>query len=110
VNETIRAYLQRRVRWLFALTVCGWALIPICMALLHDKVPYLAFLGMTLFGGGIVGLNFLIKCPRCSANLGRTIAMSLALGWGGSPINFCPHCGVRLDEPRAQQSQISPIS
>ena len=41
---------------------------------------------------GIAGSNFFIKCPRCSANLSREQMK------GQSKRNFCPGCGVSLDE------------
>ena len=51
--------------------------------------------------GALVAMQRGIKCPKCKAKLGQTIAMSLAFSWGSGPkVNFCPFCGVNLDEPR----------
>jgi hypothetical protein len=59
--------------------------------------------GFALFFGAILALQRLVKCPNCKARLGQTIAMPLALSWGSGPkVNFCPFCGVNLDEPVPQ--------
>ena len=114
MNDTIRAYIKRRVRWLFAVGVFGWLVFPLSAFLRHDEPggklgPALPAVGMLVFVGAILALNWAIKCPRCRANLGRTIAMPLGLSWGsGAKINFCPYCGVNLDEPRAPHTPAAP--
>ena len=122
MNETIRAYLKRRVRWIFAVGVLGWLTFPLT-GILRPGEPgnkmgaALPALGMLVFAGAILALNWAIKCPRCRANLGRTIAMPLGLSWGSGPkISFCPYCGVNLDEsrvkqaPAGQHAPVDPIS
>jgi hypothetical protein len=55
---------------------------------------------MIVFMGAILALNYLVKCPKCANNLGRTIALPVGLSLGtGRKIKFCPYCGVSLDEP-----------
>jgi hypothetical protein len=106
MNATIRAYLKRRVRRCFAVAIGGWLLIALSGAFaknLPPNIPAFAFplVGFVMFGGSILALQRIARCPRCQANLGQTIAMPLALSWGSGPkINFCPYCGVNLDEPR----------
>jgi hypothetical protein len=57
--------------------------------------------GFVMFGGAILALQWIVRCPKCKARLGRTIAMPVAFGWGSGPkVNFCPYCGVSLDEAR----------
>lgn len=65
-----------------------------------------------MFGGAMFAMQRIVKCPKCKANLGRTIAMPLSLSWGSGPkINFCPYCAVSLDEPATQsQGQKPPLS
>lgn len=121
MNQTIRDYIKRRVRVLFALGVLGWLTFPLSGLLRHDEPGNkagvaLPALGMLLFLGAILALNWLVKCPRCRANLSRTIAMTVGLSWGSGPkVNFCPYCGLSLDEPRekhiptAQQAPYNPI-
>jgi hypothetical protein len=114
MNETIRAYLKRRVRWISAVGLLGWLVFPLTAIVLprepgHNIGGTLPAFGGLLFAGAIIALNWAIKCPRCCANLGRTIAMPLGLSWGSGPrINFCPYCGVGLDEPRVKQTSASP--
>jgi hypothetical protein len=122
MNPTIRDYIKRRVRWLFAMGVLGWLTFPLSAIVRHDQpgnkiTAALPALGMLVFIGAILALNWAIKCPRCRANLGRTIAMPLGLSWGSGPrINFCPYCGTNLDEPRDKQTSadqrtsLNPIS
>jgi hypothetical protein len=120
--QTIRDYLKRRVRWIFAVGVLGWLALPLSGVLRHEEPgnqagAALPALGMLVFLGAILAFNWAIKCPRCRANLGRTIAMTVGLSWGSGPkVNFCPYCGVNLDEPRVklassgQHVPLNPIS
>jgi hypothetical protein len=60
----------------------------------------LPVVGFVMFGGAILALQWAVKCPKCLAKLGRTVAMPIAFSWGSGPrINYCPYCGVQLDEP-----------
>jgi hypothetical protein len=105
MNQTIRSYIAARVRWCLAFAVVGWLLIPLAATLgksLPDNVPQGAFvlLGFLVFGAAILAMQWLVTCPKCKAKLGKTIAMPLAVSWGSGPkVNFCPYCGVNLDEP-----------
>jgi hypothetical protein len=119
MNQTIRDYIKRRVRWLFAVGALGWLSFPLSQ--LIGRGPFgdaLPALGMLVFVGAILALNWAIKCPRCRANLSRTIAMTVGLSWGwasGPTVKFCPYCGVNLDEPcdkqaaPGQQTPFNPI-
>jgi hypothetical protein len=104
VNESIRDYLKRRVRWCLALAFAGWLVFALSAAAAHGKPdPALIALGFTLFGGAIAAMQWTIKCPKCGAKLGQTIAMQVAFSWGSGPqVGYCPFCGVNLDEPRPQ--------
>ena len=68
--------------------------------------------------GATIALGFLIvlaaalatrfiKCPKCSTRLGQQVAMHIALPAGRARFNFCPYCGVSLDEapPNAHITQ-----
>jgi hypothetical protein len=111
MKGTIRDYLKSRVRRCFAVAIAGWLLIALGASFAKDLPPdippfALPIVGFVLFGGSILALQRIAKCPKCKANLGQTIAMPLALNLGSGPrINFCPYCGVSLDEapPVAQQ-------
>ena len=110
MNETIRDYIKRRVRWWFAAAVLAWFAMPLTASLWKGpgKRPLLLF-GMALFLGAILGLQLFVRCPKCAARLGRTIALPVGFGLGSRrQVNFCPYCGVNLDAPRPQLT--SPIS
>lgn len=100
VHPTIREYLTRRVRWTFAVAFGGWLVIALSLSLSNGGPdPIVAALGFALFLGAILSLQFAVRCPKCSARLGQTIAMPLALSWGSGPrVSFCPYCGVNFDE------------
>ena len=102
MNETIRAYLTRRVRWCLANVVGGWVVF-ILSGIVAERSPnpIVLALGALMFGGGAFALQW-IKCPRCSVRLGQ-IAITLGIPGLKPKPNFCPYCGVSLDEPRAKQ-------
>jgi hypothetical protein len=112
-TTTIRQYIQRRVWWCAGIALAGWLTIALGSAFarsLPDGVPQAAIpiLGFALFGGAILAMQRVLKCPKCNAQLGRTIAMPVAFSWGSGPkVNFCPFCGVNIDEPVPQPQ--SPI-
>jgi drug/metabolite transporter (DMT)-like permease len=105
MNETIRTYIRRRVWWCLGVGFAGWLLIPLGGVIAKSlptplPVETLSFAGVLVFAGAMLVMQRIVKCPKCSAKLGRTIAMPLAFSWGSGPkIGFCPYCGVNLDEP-----------
>jgi hypothetical protein len=105
MQDTIRQYVKRRVRWCTAVGVSGWLMLPLGAAVarsLPDAIPQGAIpvVGALVFFGAILTLQWLVKCPQCRANLGRTVAMPIAFSWGSGPkVNYCPYCGVQLDRP-----------
>ncbi len=114
MSGTIRDHIKSRVRLCFAFAIGGWLLIALGGALassLPDSVPRAALplAGFLLFGGSLLAMQWTVRCPKCKAKLGQTIAMPLAFSWGsGSKVNFCPFCGVNLDEPRPQPQAPAP--
>jgi hypothetical protein len=108
VNRTIRQYLQRRIRLALAVVVCAWAFLPINEWLAHERPnPILMMAGFGAFGAALLFIIW-VRCPRCRARLGQSIAMPLALSWGTPRINFCPYCGVNLEEPLEAGPRIHP--
>jgi hypothetical protein len=106
MNQTIRDYLKGRIRWCLACAVGGWLLIALGGGLAAHLPagiprPAIPLLGFAVFFGAILAMQRSIRCPKCEARLGQTIAMPLAFNFGSGPrVNFCPFCGVNLDEPR----------
>ena len=105
MKQTIRHYIKRRVWWCAAAAIGGWLLFALGGAVardLPDGIPRAAIpiAGFLLFGGAILAMRRIVRCPKCKARLGQTIAMPVAFSWGSGPkVGFCPHCGVNLDEP-----------
>ena len=101
MSETIRDYIKRRVRWLMAIGLAAWLSIPLWMAATHDPAqPYVPFVAITVFGSAVLGMQFFVRCPRCKARLGQ-IGMQIGISFLKPTVNFCPYCGVSLDEPRS---------
>jgi len=105
MSGSIRQYIKRRVWWCAAVALGGWLMIPlggVIVKNLPDGPVRIALpvVGFVMFGGAILALQWAVKCPKCMAKLGRTVAMPIAFSWGSGPkINYCPYCGVNLDEP-----------
>jgi hypothetical protein len=106
-TQTIRQFLAGRKRKLiFVLIVC-WLGIFVPMAVGADRYPappWLAIVSVVFFAGAmaaIIGILFFIRCPRCKGLLGTNNAPLIRnwIGVLGRRINFCPYCGVSLDEP-----------
>ena len=106
MDKTIRNLVRRRVRGLAAAGFSGWLLFALSGALSGGTAkghppPVLVICGFVLFGGAILCLQLWVTCPKCSRRLGQTIAMPVAFGGRKAP-NYCPFCGVSLDEPMPQ--------
>jgi hypothetical protein len=115
MNETIRDHIKRRVWWCLGVGFAGWLLIPLGAEIaksLPERIPAatLSCGGVIVFAGAMLVMQRIVKCPKCNAKLGRTIAMPLAFNWGSGPkINFCPYCAVNLDEPLPRAAAAGPI-
>jgi hypothetical protein len=102
---TIRDYIRRRMWTWGAVALGSWVLVAFGAAISKGGEngalrPLLPLVGFAGFASAIVAMQFFVKCPKCRARLAQTIAMYVAFQWGGKrPVNFCPFCGVNLDEP-----------
>jgi hypothetical protein len=105
MNESIRSVLKRRVRWCMAIGIGGWLLIATSVSARIDN-PAIQVAGFLIFGGAILTLQWVIKCPRCSVRLGQ-LAMTLGVPGLKPQPNFCPYCGVSLDEPRSPRASVA---
>jgi hypothetical protein len=101
-SQTIRDYIKRRVRLAFAAAFAAWLSIPLFVFANKGKEPIpvvLVAVAIPVFFGVILYMTWFLRCPRCRANLGQTVAVPIAFRWGRRKMNFCPYCGVSLDEP-----------
>jgi len=98
---TIRDHLAKRKRFFIGLAVVSWLGAGGSMFLAASGAfPWLFLVFFLGFGAAIIGIMFFLKCPRCGGPIGATNATLIA---SHMPlvrrINFCPYCGVSLDEP-----------
>jgi hypothetical protein len=105
LGVTIREYIKRRVRLAMGIGIGSWVLLAVVgplgaggYRLVQSMLPFFAIIGAIGFGGAIISIMF-IRCPKCRASLGQTVAMPTAMRLSGRQVNFCPYCGVSLDEP-----------
>jgi hypothetical protein len=102
MGETIRDYIKRRVRWGFGIGFVSWLFIALTsnMGFGGPRPGYLPVIGVFGFIGAILSFLF-IRCLKCRARLGQTIAVPAAFSLSGPKVKYCPYCGVSLDEPMA---------
>ena len=99
-SESIRARVKRRVRVCAAVAVLGWLCFPASAAINAGKPQgVLVAAGMVLFLGAVIAFQYAAKCPRCRTRMGQEMGMRTGLSIWGKARNFCPYCGVNLDEP-----------
>jgi hypothetical protein len=100
---TIRDYIQRRGKmaryvgfaYIVVLMIAAFTLFP---ALMSDNGTLWMVVAMLPLVAVYYVIGQLTKCPRCQTSL-YLMAMQTANPFGGEIPNFCPHCGVSLDEP-----------
>jgi hypothetical protein len=111
MNQSIRDYIKRRVRWFAAVAVLGWLMVFLGGLFLRGQPmeKLLPLIGFLVFVGSMLGVQWFARCPRCSARL-RQLAFTIGFPVLSQRPNFCPYCGVSLDEPREPQTAgINPI-
>ena len=105
MRKTIRDRIKRRARWSVGVALLGWflAAVPGFIGMATRPTPPAAIgasvLGFLVFAGAFIAMMF-IRCPKCSARISHTIAVPVGFSFGGlrQRINYCPYCGVNLDE------------
>lgn len=114
MNGTIRQYIKRRVWWCAGVAFAGWLMFPLGAAIAKNlpsgaPAASVPVIGFVMFFGALLAMRRIVKCPSCKARLGHTIAMPLAFSWGSGPkVNFCPFCGVNLDQPMPHSEAVQP--
>lgn len=97
---TIRQYIKRRVGWGFG-AFFGAFLVSAVFTSFAGKGAGVIAISMIAGLVGIVGYFSIlfIRCPKCHANISMTIAIPTAGRIFGRKVQYCPYCGVSLDEP-----------
>jgi endogenous inhibitor of DNA gyrase (YacG/DUF329 family) len=96
---TIREYLKRRgnrlTNWFMASLVTS----VLCVVFARNNFPLLYSSIVLMFGMMLVLIFGMSRtpCPRCGKRLGNTA--SAANNPFSKRAQFCPHCGLSVDEP-----------
>ena len=100
MNETIRDRIKRRARLMLLVSLAGFLIFGSTALFGLDRPqPLTVLVGWLIFIGGLVAMRW-IKCPKCSARFGQSIAMPLVFPrFLAQRPNYCLYCGVSLDEP-----------
>lgn len=94
---TIREHLAKKTRLFLGAALACWAFTA-GGAFLGTQDTAVFLIGFVGFTAAILAMIFLVKCPRCGAKLGQSGFAFIASRPGAGRPNFCPFCGVRLDE------------
>ena len=89
---TIRRYLRKRSLMLWAALIV-WAI----SGFVTEELPSWVEVLWIVAGIALLISQFWIRCTRCKTHIPSTIGVGI-FQWF-KPINFCPFCGVHLDEP-----------
>lgn len=98
--------IQRRYLLLIAAAFLVWgALLLGVMSGMPQEAPTWLFVAATpVFAAllfGMIGINFLVRCPECRGNLGRIGSLSTRPFLSRRRVSNCPFCGLSLDTPTA---------
>ena len=96
---TIRQFLRRRVTWAYLIGIAG----GLALWVAHWSRDEVLAEAATIFGvvavvGGVLFLNFALRCPKCKGNLAVTAVSAVYSVWGKRRVKFCQYCGVSIDE------------
>lgn len=110
-RQTIREFLAARKRKFIILAIGSWLGVLASMFIGSEtKGPQVLSLAASAvfflgFAVAVLGILLFLRCPRCKGSVGSNNAPLLRDHFGlmGRRINFCPYCGVSLDEPYETQ-------
>lgn len=115
MDETIRDRIRRRIRRCVAVGLGAWLLPAFSMGVIgqlvspsqiENRIAGAFYLTGFIVSGGAVLAARRTLCAACSQAIGKMIGMSVAFPFFRKPANFCPYCGVHLD----QAAPTKPIS
>jgi hypothetical protein len=103
-GDSIRKLVNRSKRLWFSIFLVGlvfFAATPILG--LPNEPPWLVFVGMGIAMIAVLGMNLLIRCPRCSGNLGVIAGVSGHPFAISGKVRYCPYCAAEFDAPISTQ-------
>jgi hypothetical protein len=103
---TARARINRQIRFILPVSFVGFGVFSLGIVIWrvtgHQGAPALALVGFAVAWLSVLGTWLIgIRCPTCR---GRLTSLVLQRGSFRVPpdIQFCPFCGVSLDEPEPE--------
>lgn len=97
---TISTAINAKVRRAKIVGFSFWLLFAVSIFVPSTgSVLFLSVIPFVGFAATILYIIFFIKCPRCSARLGPVTMQSGGIFSRKAKLNFCPNCGVDLNEP-----------
>ena len=96
---TFRNVLKRKANIFFASMAAFYALaIAAVFSVANVPTQIYALSFFALIFAPLVILRWYFRCPRCGGSMGALVANFGPLRFLAKPVNFCPSCGVALDE------------
>jgi len=101
---TVRERIAKSAKVFMRIGFAAWLVLAITMAIggARGGEPFIPVMvgGAAVFFAAVLGLMFFVECPCCGYKFGIDSAKLLHRRFFQSwRINFCPHCGVNLDDP-----------
>ena len=105
-NMTIREMLWKRVKAAMVVQATTF-LLAVMAAFTLPKITNLYVAMILVFSGLGVVLAMLYRtpCPACSYPIAMNGPINLRVGAGAQRINYCPHCGINIDEDEGLRSR-----
>ena len=98
---TIREFLAARRRKLIGVVLVAWlGFAASAVYGAQHRIVWLPFVFFALFVAAILANLYSLRCPRCRGPLGiANLPLTERRGRLTRKMDFCPFCGVSLDEP-----------
>ena len=94
----IRDLLVHRLRAGFVPLVAALIVLAAVVYVPKEDSGPLILIGVTLFVAATLFINNRVRCPRCRENLVGVVGPFPFSFMNRASANFCPKCGISLDE------------
>jgi hypothetical protein len=99
----IRDYLAKRKERIGYWAIASFVILIVALiagdALESPSLLALAFASFISYIASVAFHHYSVRCPRCKSNIGRHISyFGVRKTLFFDTVNYCPFCGVHLDE------------
>jgi len=105
VTPPIKEAMDRRIAKVKSAFLVCWLVLVLSFVIRGHVMPLLLAvlfaLALIAFAGCLVYLLRFTKCPKCGYSLGNAMFQSRGALGTESNVNFCPRCGLDLNQPQA---------